>query len=171
MAEEPEVVIRHLREKDLRAIEWDGEYAHYRRIYARAFREARRGHQILYIAEYGSAIIGQIFIQLNGVQSDPQPQPYTAYLYSFRVKPQYRNMGGGSALIRMAERELSDRSYHRILIGVAKHNSLARRLYERHGYHIIGEDPGRWSYLDHKNRIQHVVEPTFILEKIIRQNS
>jgi ribosomal protein S18 acetylase RimI-like enzyme len=161
------VRIREATEVDLPALEWEGQYRRFRLIYQRAMKEAQQGTQVLLVAEVNTTIVGQIFIQFNSVRADPRPQPYTGYLYSFRVKPGYRNQGIGSMLIEEAEDTLLERTYRRILIGVAKDNHDARRLYERHGYRVITEDPGEWSFVDHNGQLQHVVEPTYILEKFL----
>ena len=158
--------IREAVEADLPALEWGGEYERFRLVYRRAMKEAAKGHQVLLIADYQDLIVGQIFILLNTVTADPRPQPYTGYLYSFRVKTDYRNQGIGSSLIENAETVLLERSFRRVLIGVAKDNQDARRLYQRHGYRIVADDPGEWSFIDHNRQVQHVVEPTFIMEKI-----
>jgi ribosomal protein S18 acetylase RimI-like enzyme len=158
--------IREAMETDLPALEWEGEYERFRLVYHRAMKEAKKGRQVLLIADFCGIVVGQIFILLNTVNADPRPQPYTGYLYSFRVKSDYRNRGIGTSLIENAETVLLERSFRRVLIGVAKENQDARRLYQRHGYEIIADDPGEWSFIDHNRQIQHVVEPTFIMEKI-----
>jgi ribosomal protein S18 acetylase RimI-like enzyme len=161
------LLVREVVEEDLPALEWGGQYERYRLIYRRALREAQNGRQVLLVADFGGVIVGQIFVLLNTVRADPRPQPYTGYLYSFRVKPKYRNQGIGGSLIQSAESVLVERSFRRVLIGVAKVNDDARRLYQRHGYQIISEDPGEWSFIDHNNQVQRVIEPTFIMEKIL----
>jgi ribosomal protein S18 acetylase RimI-like enzyme len=157
--------IRDATEKDLPAMEWEGEYSHFRLVYRRAMRDANKGRQTLLVADLNSNIVGQIFVLYNTVNADPRSIPCTGYLYSFRVKPEFRNLGIGSALIEKAEENLLERAFRRVLIGVAKVNHDARRLYERHGYQIIADDPGEWSYIDHTNQVQNIIEPTFIMEK------
>jgi ribosomal protein S18 acetylase RimI-like enzyme len=159
------VQIREATEKDLPSLEWGGEFSRFRLVYQRALREAKRGRQMLLVAECGDDIVGQLFVLFNTVHADPRPVPYTGYLYSFRVKPPFRNQGIGGLLIARAEDILLERDFRRVLIGVAKNNDGARRMYERHGYSIIAEDPGEWSFVDHENQIQRVVEPTYIMEK------
>jgi ribosomal protein S18 acetylase RimI-like enzyme len=163
--EEPIVQIREATERDLPALEWGGEFSRFRLVYQRALKEANRGRQTLLVAECSDNIVGQLFVLFNTVHADPRPIPYTGYLYSFRVKPQFRNQGIGGLLITRAEEILLERDFRRVLIGVAKINDGARRLYERLGYRIIAEDPGEWSFVDHENQIQRVVEPTYIMEK------
>jgi ribosomal protein S18 acetylase RimI-like enzyme len=162
----PKYRIREARERDLPALEWGGEFSHFRLVYRRAMKEAKQGRQILLVAEYDKNIVGQLFVLFNTIHADPRPIPYTGYLYSFRVKPEFRNQGIGGSLIRTAEEILVDRAFQRVLIGVAKINDSARRLYERFGYEVIAEDPGEWSFIDHKNQIQRVIEPTYIMEKL-----
>jgi len=162
----PDLRIREAAEEDLPALEWEGQYERFRLVYRRAMKEAQKGRQVLLVADHWGVIVGQIFVLFNTVNADPRPQPYTGYLYSFRVKTDFRNQGIGSSLIESAESVLLERSFRRALIGVAKANDDARRLYQRHGYKIVTEDPGEWSFIDHNKQVQRVVEPTFIMEKI-----
>lgn len=163
----PNFKIRNATKDDLLALEWDGEYRIFRRLYRRAMNEAMQGRRILLVADLEGRPIGQIFIQLHTVPADPLKLPKTGYFYSFRVRPEYRNMGIGSTLISRAEGALRMRAFQRVLIGVAKDNQSALRLYQRRGYQIITEDPGEWSFVDHENKLREIVEPTFILEKYL----
>ena len=163
----PNFVIRIATSSDLPALEWEGEFRRFRRLYQRAMNEARRGRRILLVADMDGILIGQIFVQLHTVPADPKRIPRTAYLYSFRVRSEYRNLGIGSSLVLKAEESLRKKAFQRALIGVAKDNPGALRLYQRLGYEILSEDPGEWSFVDHKNRVQSIVEPTYILEKFL----
>lgn len=163
----PSFVIRAANSSDLPALEWEGEYSRFRMLYRRAMNEARRGRRILLVADMAGTLIGQIFVQLHTVPADPKRIPRTAYLYSFRVRPEYRNLGIGSTLVSEAEEALRQKVFQRALIGVAKENPRALRLYRRLGYELLTEDPGEWSFVDHKNRVQFIKEPTFILEKFL----
>jgi len=60
---------------------------------------------------------------------------------------------------------LQERGYQRAIISVARRNDRARRLYERHGYVVFGEDPGRWTYEDEQGRIRSIHEPAYLLQK------
>jgi len=159
------VKIREATEKDLPSLEWGGEFSRFRLLYRRAMKEAKQGRQILLVADCNKDIVGQMFILFSTVHADPRPIPYTGYLYSFRVKSEFRNQGIGGSLIERAEEILAERAFRRVLIGVAKENVDAQRLYERYGYKIIADDPGEWSFVDHENQVQKVVEPTYIMEK------
>ena len=155
--------IRHATEADLAALEWDGEYRRFRRLYRAALKEARRGERALLVAEVDGRIVGQIFVQLEATFMG-QPDT-TAYLYAFRVRPPFRNRGIGTALVVEAEALLLQKGFTRAVIAVAKDNEPAWRLYERLGYVRFGEDAGEWSYIDEHGRIQDVVEPAFLLGK------
>ena len=53
-----DVIIRPMEESDLPALEWNGEYTHFRRMYADAFKRQQRGFSILRVADLpGSSII------------------------------------------------------------------------------------------------------------------
>ncbi|MFQ5942138.1 MAG: GNAT family N-acetyltransferase [Anaerolineales bacterium] len=157
--------IRLATTEDLRALEWDGEYAHYRRLFKRAIDEARHGRRILLLAEIDDQLVGQIFIQLTIRAAFSTRGASSGYFYAFRVKPAFRNQGVGSSLLQKAEDNLAIRGFHRAVISVAKRNFAARRLYERAGYSVFAEDPGEWSYVDHKGKLRQVREPAFVLEK------
>lgn len=163
----PNFIIRNASREDLPALEWEGEYRIFRRLYRRAMNEAKEGHRILLVADLEGRLIGQIFIQLHSIPADPKKMPKTGYLYSFRVRLEYRNLGVGTSLVSSAEDALRRGNFQRALIGVAKDNSDALRLYQRLGYRKISEDPGEWSFIDDENEIRKIVEPTFILEKYL----
>jgi ribosomal protein S18 acetylase RimI-like enzyme len=159
--------IRQATFDDLPALEWDGEYRRYRRLYEQSMKDAERGRRILLVAEADRRLIGQIFIQLSTIPADPDRTPGTGYLYSFRVRQSHRNMGLGASLVQKAEDILGGIGFTRVLIGVAKENAGARRLYERLGYQVLTDDPGVWSYIDDNDEIQAIAEPTLIMEKLI----
>lgn len=160
-------LIREAREPDLPTLEWEGAFTHFREMYRRAFEETRTGRRIMLVAEVDARVVGQIFIQLD---SPPKPGSHTrasAYLYSFRVRPEYRQQGIGTQLLQAAEERLLARGYRRTVISVAVVNETARRLYERLGYSVFTRDPGQWSYVDDRGQLQQVDEPAYVLEKYL----
>lgn len=165
MVERTQVTIREVTEDDLSALEWEGRYQHFRRLYRHALSEAQRGRRILLIAEADGKIVGQIFIQLSSGRAELADGRTSGYLYAFRVRPDYRGQGIGTELLERAEQILQQRAFRRAVIAVARDNLGALRLYELHGYRQFAEDPGEWSYVDHEGLLRHVSEPAFILEK------
>ncbi|MGB2895393.1 MAG: GNAT family N-acetyltransferase [Anaerolineales bacterium] len=165
MVDRTAVWIRPATEADLLALEWDGEYTHYRRMYRHAMQDSKRGNRVLLVAEVDDEIIGQIFVYFRPSWSRHFPNEQAGYLHSFRVKPQFRKQGIGTSLVRHAESILIERAYHRSVISVAKDNLDAVRLYQSLGYSIFTEDPGQWSYVDHLGRVQQVVEPVHLMQK------
>jgi ribosomal protein S18 acetylase RimI-like enzyme len=165
MVERAGVLVREARESDLQALEWEGRYQHFRRLYRRAMSEAKRGRRILLVAEMDQRVVGQIFIQLASGRAELADGEQSGYLYAFRVRPTYRGHGIGTQLLEAAEQALRDRGFRRAVIAVAQDNPAALRLYENHRYIRFAEDPGEWSYIDHRGRLQRVSEPAFILEK------
>lgn len=165
MVERTAVLIRPATEADLPALEWDGEYRHFRRVYRAALNEARQDRRMVLVAELGCEVVGQLFVQLENVQLDPGGRRPTGYLYALRVRPPFRNQGIGTALVARAEYDLRRRRFVRAAIAVAKDNSRALRLYRRLGYQMFAEDPGTWSYLDDEGRLRQVFEPSYLLDK------
>ncbi len=162
------VIIRPLEERDLPALEWDGEFTHFRRLFADSFHRQRNGFSIMWVAELPEAgIIGQVFIQFICDRHELADGLYSAYLYSFRVKPAYRSAGLGGALLAAVEADLKKRHFHRITLNVAKTNIRARQMYERHGFRVVAHEAGCWSYIDHEGTRRHVEEPAWRMEKSI----
>jgi len=159
------VLIRHATEADLPALEWEGEYRRYRRIYQRAMEDARQGRRILFVAEIEGEIVGQIFVQISHYRSSQEDISKTGYLQSFRIKLPFRNRGIGTRLVYQAEEALKERGFNRAIIAVAQDNQDARRLYERHGYSVFNEDPGEWSFIDDQGLPQYMSEPAYLMEK------
>lgn len=161
-----QVVVREIRQDDLPALEWDGEYRHLRRVYAHAYHSHRSGQAMLWVAELAhTGIIGQIFLQLNSERLEWADGINRAHIYSFRIKPAYRGSGLGSLMLQKAEDFLIARSYRYVTLNVAKNNPEAQRLYERHGFRIVAHEAGCWTYPDDKGIWQDVVDPAWRMEK------
>jgi ribosomal protein S18 acetylase RimI-like enzyme len=160
------VVVRNLVSADLPGLEWDGEFTHFRRVYAEAYQRAQRGLSILWVAELLSkGIIGQVFIQLICDRLELADGQQRAYLYSFRVRPDYRSSGLGSRILQAVENDLRLREFEMITLNVAKDNIRAQQLYERCGYRIVAHEPGVWSFVDDCGEWHQVEEPAWRMEK------
>jgi ribosomal protein S18 acetylase RimI-like enzyme len=162
-----QIGIRHLRPNELAALEWDGAYAHFRRVYARALQRAQNGMAVLWVAE-GEAqrLIGQVFVLLNS-EFDPQLAngEDRAFIHSFRVRPEFRSRGLGTRLLQKAEADLVARNFKIAGLNVAEDNVAALRFYERHGYRQVTKVSGEWSYTDHLGVERDVKEPGWRLIK------
>lgn len=163
------VIIRHLTFEDLPQLEWDGEYTHYRQVYLKAYKSRNEGKTVIWVADLPSVgIIGQVFIQLNSLRKDLADGFYYAYLYSFRIKTNYRNAGLGKLMLNIVEKDLCKRNFKELTLNVAKTNTSAIRFYEKNGFQIIGSEPGEWSFRDHKDKLQKVVEPAWKMVKVLK---
>ncbi len=163
-----QVVFRFAERDDLPKLEWHGEYVHFRRVFHRAFEDQRAGRRLMLLADVNGYPIGQVFVQLESFDDFGRNAGQRGYLYSLRVMDAFQHQGIGTALLREAERILRERHYDSVSIAAAKDNPGARRLYERLGYKVYTEDSGRWNYVDHEGRTRHVVEPCWILEKMLK---
>jgi ribosomal protein S18 acetylase RimI-like enzyme len=161
------VRIRSVCESDLPALEWDGEYTHYREVYRHNFEEARRGQRILLVAQFAEALVGQVFVQLHSSEALFADGLNRAYLYALRVRAPWQGQGIGTQLIAMAEAELRQRQFRTAVIAAARDNPRALNLYQRLGFRVVGEDPGRWDFVDHLGQERSVQEPCWVLEKQI----
>jgi ribosomal protein S18 acetylase RimI-like enzyme len=165
MVEALEFHIRPAVEADLPGMEWEGEYSQYRRVYRHVMEEMQLGKRLILVAECDGFVVGQIFIQFEAHRADIRNGSCSAYLHAFRVRRAYRNRGIGTNLVLEAEAVLRDTGCERVVIAAAEENLAAQRLYERLGYVFYKNDPGQWSFIDHKGRLIKVNEPSVLLEK------
>jgi ribosomal protein S18 acetylase RimI-like enzyme len=160
------VMIRLVRIEDLQALEWEGEYTHFRRTYQEAFQRMQSGMTIMWVLDLPkTGIIGQAFIQLQCGRPELADGVERAYMYAFRVRPEYRSLGLGSMLLQYIENYLILRQFSILTLNVAKDNPRAQQLYLKHGYRVVAHEPGEWSYQDEKGIIHHVHEPAWRMEK------
>lgn len=161
-----EVEIRSAREEDLPAMEWEGEFTHFRRLYLDAYRRAQRQLSLIWLAVLPDArLVGQVFIQLNSERPEMADGRDRAYLYGFRIRPAFRGQGLGTRMMNFIEDDLRWRGYTRLTLNVAVDNPRARSLYSRLGFVVVAHEPGIWSYIDHLGRRQWVEEPAWRMEK------
>ncbi|HMD89725.1 MAG TPA: GNAT family N-acetyltransferase [Anaerolineaceae bacterium] len=162
------VVIRNLVSADLPGLEWEGEFTHFRRVYAEAYERALRGLSVLWVADLPSkGIIGQVFIQLICDRLELADGQQRAYLYSFRIRPAYRSSGLGTNILQVVENDLRLREFKMVTLNVAKDNIRAQKLYERCGYRIVAHEPGVWSFMDECGAWHQVEEPAWRMEKYL----
>jgi ribosomal protein S18 acetylase RimI-like enzyme len=167
--EEAEFKIRLMQESDLPALEWDGEFTHFRLIYESVFKRMKRGSAMAWVAENaGKKIVGQVFLQLDCDRPELADGWSRAYLFSFRIKPEYRNREIGTRMVAVLENFLRERKFRSLTLNVARNNPDAIRLYERLGFKIVAPEPGIWSYVDHKHHLQTVEEPSWRMEKLLK---
>jgi ribosomal protein S18 acetylase RimI-like enzyme len=160
------VFIRQASRSDLIDLEWEGEYAHFRRLYADTFSMVEQGKAVIWIAELdGQGLIGQCFVSLKGNRPELADGETRAYVYGFRVRPEYRNQGVGTKLMQALESDLCRRGFQQVTLNVGKDNLDARRFYGRLGYFVVGSDPGRWSYIDDKGKRRDMHEPAWRMIK------
>jgi ribosomal protein S18 acetylase RimI-like enzyme len=160
------LTIRLVQKEDLQALEWEGVYQKYRRMYARLFEDSQFGKILMWLVESPQKeVIGQVFVMLNSGERDAADGYTRAYVFAFRVKPQWRNRGIGTLLMAHVEKELLKKGFSFATLNVAKANPDARRLYERLGYKVVRSKPGIWSFRDDTGTIQHVNEPAWRMVK------
>lgn len=158
--------IRTATQADLPALEWGGEYTHFRRLYEDIYRSSQRGEAVLWVAELDErGVIGQLFVQLTSARPELADGVRRAYVYGFRVQTAYQNVGIGTRMMAASEADLVGRGFRLVTLNVNRDNPGARRLYERLGYRVVASEEGRWSYIDDQGRRREVHEPAWRMEK------
>lgn len=161
-----QVVIRQAQADDLAAMEWDGEFKHFRNLYADAYRRTQRKLSLIWLADHPvHGLVGQVLLQLDCDRPELANGRDRAYLYGFRVRPAFRGMGLGTHMMTHIENDLRWRTYSWLTLNVAVDNPQARSLYTRLGFTVVAHEPGVWSYIDDTGRRRWVEEPAWRMEK------
>ena len=160
--------IRPLLKSDLNALEWEGEFKHFRKVFEDLFEKTQKGISKAWVVvndfEY---MIGQVFLQMRSDRLELADGWNRAYLYSFRIRPQYRNFGIGTRMMKVLETFLIERGYTRLTLNVARDNLAAIRLYHRLGFKIVAEEPGIWTFPDDQGDWKTIEEPSWRMEKML----
>jgi len=162
------IVYRQVKSSDLPRLEWNGEFTHFRNVFKNAFEKSKTGKSILWVVEINHVgLVGQAFVQLISSRLDLANGVDRAYIYAFRFKENYRNIGLGSSLLKIVESDLLKNNYKEATLNVARENPRAIHFYQRHGFKIVAEESGEWSYRDHNNILRNVVEPAWKMVKYL----
>ena len=160
------VNIRLLREDDLPELEWGDEYRRYRRIYREIFRNSQKGLSIPLVAETsGDGIIGQVFLSQKEPNANYGIRTRYYFLSSFRIKPDFRDLGLGDRMIRMCFQEVRNHRLRDIFLNCSADNDRARHFYEKHGFRIVRLDEGKWSYVNHEGLVVSEKESAYLMRK------
>lgn len=160
------ITFRQARLADLPALEWEGEYRHFRRLYQDTYNRVISGNAIMWVAANQSEkLIGQMFIQLASSNLELADGTTRAYMFGFRMRETYRSSGIGSTMLTYVEEDLVTRGFQILCLNVAKENDRAIELYQRCGYVIVAPDPGIWSYQDADGLWHSMEEPAWRMEK------
>ena len=101
-----------------------------RRTYEEAFMMLTDPSREAYVAVIGDEVVGFTILRMEGV--------FVGYIQTVGVMPKWRNRGIGTRLIRFAEQRIFER-FPNVFLCVSSFNQEALRLYERLGYHVVGE--------------------------------
>ena len=124
-----------------------------------------RSEVYIAVAELGGVTVGRV-----GLDFTRNAGEGAAYLWSAHVEPDFQSQGIGTALFLHLEQVALQRGVYVIQLDVNKENPRARRLYERLGYTVCGENVARWSYRD-GDRIVEVAEDCWMMRKSLAASS
>jgi len=162
------IIYRQVKSSDLPRLEWNGEFTHFRNVFKNAFEKSKTGKTKLWVVEIKHVgLIGQAFVQLISSRLDLANGVDRAYIYAFRFKENYRNIGMGSSLLKIIESDLLQINFKETTLNVARENLRAIHFYQKHGFKIVAEESGEWSYRDHNNVLRTVVEPAWKMVKYL----
>jgi len=128
----------------------------------RAFEAYRAGRLLWLVADVDGVPVGTVWGELF---PEHDRSGLTVHVVSFRVHDSFQNRGIGSHLLRAVEEEARLRGRRVATLFVAQDNGGAIRLYERHGYRIVGSRTSRFEFKDASGRRHLRVEDQFVMRK------
>jgi ribosomal protein S18 acetylase RimI-like enzyme len=166
--DEAAVVIRWAVFEDLARLEKLLDIWELRESNLRAFESYRAGRLLWLIADLGGEPIGTVWGELF---PEHDPSGMTVHIVSFRVHDAYQGRGIGSRLLRSVEEEAYLRGRRIATLLVAQENTGAIRLYERHGYKIVGSRTSRFDFRDPAGKRHRRIEEQFVMRKSLSQGA
>ncbi len=161
------VVVRDLLEEDARCLEWHGG-ENLRNWYQAQWRNHASGQVRALVADFNGFPIGQAAIHWHGKPT----HPLVPDLQSLRVLKAFRGLGLGTLLLECAEKIVAQGGLDQISLAVAIKNPRARALYERLGYHVMGEAyDDEWTFLDAHGEVCTTCETVFDMVKSLKFHS
>jgi len=157
------VVVRPMRQADMRALEWHGG-SDLRHFYEAQWVAHSEGTVAALIADLNGFPIGQAAIHWHGKPTHPQIPD----IQSLRVFAAFRGLGIGTLLLQASENLVRARGYERVSLAVGLENPKARRLYERLEYSATGEPYNDiWYYTNAQGQSVRVEEMVVDLVKTL----
>lgn len=158
------VTLRPLQFEDVRRLEWHGG-DELRGWYEACAQAHQDGALHFLIADFNAFPVGQILIHWAGKPT----HPHIPDLQSLRVFPAFQGMGIGSKLLEAAEKIVAQQGFAQVSLAVGLENPKARKLYERLGYHAIGEPyDDEWQSTNARGEVvtfcEHVIDLVKTLE-------
>ena len=98
------------------------------------------GNTVFWTLDNDGELDGELYAFLNLEDKDFADGQNAAYLCAFRVKKEYRGQGYGSRLIATALKDLKQRGFCKVTIGVAGDEPQNVKLYRRLGFNTKIKD-------------------------------
>ena len=129
------------------------------------FRPAvESGRGVLLVASAnGRFPIGHMLVDLRSREADG-----IAVLSHLQVLGGFRDQGIGGGLVDEGEGIARQAGLDKAQLAVEKVNTPAKRLYERHGYEVIGESVDRWPEPGPDGSLRDVDHPSWVMQKVLR---
>lgn len=131
------LIVRRMRRPDIREVAEIERRSYSLPWSAFTFRSLlRRSNAILLVAVENKGITGYAALWLAADEAE---------LGNLAVKPGRRGRGAGRTLLRHMLAEAAQRGARAVYLEVRESNAVARRLYETHGFRIVGTRPDYYS--------------------------
>ena len=153
--------IRRVRESDLSALTATLKPDISAKQVNHRWQEDRDGHRVMLVAELDGEIVGTVSSTHHHCQL-----PESSRMLALDVGRAFRRQGVGTALIEAIEAKARRESLRSVSLEVALDNHAAIHLYERLGYHRLGEPiVNRWTRLTDDGRLERVEECSWVMVK------
>jgi len=120
------------------------------------------GHLVFLVACLDGLPVGR-----GGIDYGSHAHEDAVHLWSLRVAESCRGRGIGGVLIDALEAQAAADGLTAVRLEVEADNLAARRLYERHGYHVDAETEGSQNYIDSTGELHELAERCLVMRKAL----
>ena len=127
-------IVRKIKTTDLLLLTQLFNYKDVNDMIAENTRDIEAGIIDIFALFDGAKIIGELRVKYISDDNRFAEKGKRAYLYAFRVHQKYQGKGLGSFLLENVLLILAENGYREFTVGVEDDNSIARYMYEKHGF-------------------------------------
>ncbi|GIN71899.1 hypothetical protein J14TS2_23740 [Bacillus sp. J14TS2] len=93
-----------------------------------------KGMQELWVVEYRECLIGELHIVWNSVDKDEADGLKRAYIFSYRVKPNFQGKSVGSKLMNKVLDRIREKNFTEATVGVETNEVHLKKMYNNWGF-------------------------------------
>lgn len=129
--------VERLAEQDLNILTELFDYHDVEQMILECTQEMRNHRIDFFVLFERSVLIGELHVMYENDDESYAVRGRRAYLYAFRIREGYQNMGYGKKLLREVISDLREKGYTEFTVGVEDENEKAIHMYQSLGFNEL----------------------------------